>query len=87
VAAQSADPDSTLSFYQAALAVRRTFSTTAGDDVELLDAEPDVVVFRRGDITCHLNCGLTPVDVPEGRILLCSGATPGAPDTATWLQV
>jgi alpha-glucosidase len=87
VAAQSADPDSTLSFYQAALAVRRTFSTTAGDDVGLLDAEPDVVVFRRGDITCHLNCGLTPVEVPEGRILLCSGATPGAPDTATWLQV
>jgi alpha-glucosidase len=87
VEAQAADPQSTLAFYRSALATRRTFATSAGDDVELLDAEPDVVAFRRGDIICHLNCGVTPVDVPKGRVLLCSGSTPGAPDSATWLQV
>jgi alpha-glucosidase len=87
VEAQAADPASTLSFYQAALAVRRTFATTAGDDVVLLDAGPDVVAFRRGDIVCHLNCGVSAVAVPDGRVLLCSGRRPGDPDTATWLQV
>jgi alpha-glucosidase len=86
VEAQAADPDSTLAFYRSALATRRGFAGTAGDEVELLDSEPDVVAFRRGDIICHLNCGLTPVDVPDGEVLLCSGPTPGAPDTATWLQ-
>ena len=33
VAAEEADPDSTLAFYRAALEARRTFATTAGDDV------------------------------------------------------
>ena len=37
VEAQAGDPESTLAFYRAALAARRTFATTAGDDVELLD--------------------------------------------------
>ena len=87
VEAQADDPDSTLAFYRSALGTRRGFAETAGDEVELLDAEPDVVAFRRGDIVCHLNCGVTPVDVPDGEVLLCSGATPGAPDTATWLRV
>ena len=86
VEAQAADPESTLAFYRSALAVRRDFATTAGDEVELLDAEPDVVAFRRGEIICHLNCGLTPVGVPDGKVLLCSGTTPGAPDTTTWIQ-
>ena len=37
VEAQQADPDSTLSFYRAALAARRTYATPAGEIVELLD--------------------------------------------------
>ena len=87
VAAQADDPKSTLSFYRSALAKRRSFAETAGDSVELLDKGPDVVAFRRGNLVCHLNCGVTPVDVPQGTVLLCSGPTPGAPDTATWLEV
>jgi alpha-glucosidase len=86
VAAQSADPGSTLAFYRSVLAMRREVAVDAGDEVELLDAGQDVVAFRRGTLVCHLNCGVTPVDVPEGRVVLCSGPTPGAPDTTTWLQ-
>ncbi len=41
--AEAADPDSTLEFYRAALSVRRTFATTAGDDVEMLSVDPDVL--------------------------------------------
>ncbi|MFC4782983.1 glycoside hydrolase family 13 protein [Nocardioides sp. MAHUQ-72] len=87
--AQEADPESTLSFYRAALAVRRTFATTAGDDVELLDLGADVLAFRRGPVTAVLNCGSTPVDLPEGDVLLASGHVEGGrlpADTAVWLR-
>jgi alpha-glucosidase len=86
VAAESADPESTLAFYRKALTVRRTAATHAGDDVEIVSTDRDVLVFRRGALTCHLNCGSSPVDVPPGEVLLCSGDTPGAADTATWLR-
>jgi alpha-glucosidase len=86
VAAQAADPDSTLSFYRRALAVRRTFANAAGEEIEVLPTDDDVLAFRRGDIVCHLNCGTAAVAVPDGEVLLCSGPTPGAPDTATWLR-
>ena len=84
VAAQESDPDSTLNFYREALRVRRTFAETAGDAVDV-DVTGDVLVFRRGALVCHLNAGTTDAAVPEGEVLLCSGPTPGAPDTATWL--
>lgn len=85
--AQEGDPDSTLSFYRAALAARRTFATTAGDDVELLDLGADVVAFRRGPVTAVLNCGSAPVALPEGDVLMASGpvSTELPPDTAVWL--
>ena len=84
---QEADPDSTLSFYRTALATRRTFAHTAGDDVELLDLGADVLAFRRGPVTVVLNCGTEPVELPAGRVLMASGpvgATLPA-DTAVWL--
>ena len=87
VEAESADPDSTLSFYRAALAARRTFATTAGDQVELLDDGDDVLAFRRGPVTVVLNCGTEPVDLPAGEVLMASGPV-GAElpaDTAVWL--
>jgi alpha-glucosidase len=87
VAAQEGDPDSTLSFYRAALAARRTFATSAGDEVELLDLGADVLAFRRGPVTVVLNCGSTPVPLPDGDVLLASGPVDTAlpPDTAAWL--
>lgn len=87
VEAETGDDGSTLEFYRAALAVRRTFATTAGDDVEMLDLGPDVVAFRRGPVTAVLNCGTTPVPLPEGDVLMASGpvAAELAPNTAVWL--
>jgi len=84
VAAQETDPASTLAFYREALRVRRTFAETAGDEVSV-EVDGDVLVFRRGQLVCHLNAGTTPARVPAGEVLLCSGTTPGAPDTATWM--
>ena len=87
VAAQAADPASTLAFYRAALAARRTFSENAGDGIELVDAGTDVVCFRRGPITVALNCGTEPVALPAGEVLIASGPVGGKlpPDTAVWL--
>jgi alpha-glucosidase len=88
VAAQSEDPDSTLAFYRAALAARREFATTAGEEVELLDAGIDVLAFRRGELTVVLNCGTAPVDLPAGEVVIASapvsGELPG--NTAVWLR-
>lgn len=87
VEAETGDDSSTLEFYRAALAVRRTFAATAGDDVEVLDLGADVVAFRRGPVTAVLNCGATPVPLPEGRVLIASGPVDGTlpADTAVWL--
>jgi alpha-glucosidase len=87
VAAEEADSDSTLSFYRAALAVRRTFATTAGDAVEMLDLGVDVLAFRRGPVTVVLNCGTDPVALPAGEVILASGPVDGKlpADTAVWL--
>ncbi len=78
-AAQHGDPASTLEFYRRALALRRTFSATAGPTVELLDRGPDVLAFRRGPITAILNCGTTPVPLPEGELLIASSPLPSGP--------
>lgn len=88
VAAQTGDPASTLEFYRAALAARRTFATTAGDDVELLDAGADVLAFRRGPVTVVLNCGAETVPLPAGDVLVASGSLEGGlpSDTAVWLS-
>jgi alpha-glucosidase len=88
-AAEADDPASTLAFYRRALEVRRTFATTAGDDVEMLDLGDDVLAFRRGPITTVLNCGEEPVDLPAGEVLLASGPVDGGtlpPDTAAWVR-
>ena len=87
VAAEEGDPDSTLEFYRAALATRRTFATTVGDDVELLDLGTDVLAFRRGPVTVVLNCGTEPVALPDGDVVMSSGPVGDTlpPDTAVWL--
>ena len=54
--------------------------------MEILPSQPEELLFRRGGVLCHLNCGDEALDVPEGRVLICSGTDPGAPDTATWIS-
>ncbi len=88
VEAQSDDPGSMLSFYRAALAHRRTFATTAGDAVTMLDLGADVLAFRRGSLTVVLNCGSDPVPLPDGTVLFASGPVSDGvlpADTAVWL--
>jgi alpha-glucosidase len=89
VAAQDADPDSTLSFYRAALAARRKLALAAGDDVAMLDLGTDVLAFRRGVLTVVLNCGTEGVELPAGDIAAASGKLEGrllGADTAVWLR-
>ncbi|CAA9371116.1 DUF3459 domain-containing protein, partial [uncultured Nocardioides sp.] len=89
VAAQAGTAGSTLELYRSALATRRTFAHTAGDDVEMLDLGEDVLAFRRGPLTVALNCGTAPVPLPAGEVIASSGDLPGGvlpPDTAVWLR-
>lgn len=88
VEAQAADPGSTLAFYRDALRIRREFAWTAGDKVDVLDSGDDVLILRRGPLTVVLNCGTTPVELPDGELLLASGPVEGTlpANTAAWLR-
>jgi alpha-glucosidase len=89
VAAQEADPDSTLAFYKAALAARRKHTTELTEEIELLDAGPDLLAFTRGGLTVVLNAGVESVPLPEGDVLVVSSELAGRelpPDTAVWLS-
>jgi alpha-glucosidase len=86
---QDADPTSTLAFYRTALAARRSFATTAGDRVDGLEVDGDVLTFRRGPVTVVLNTGTTAVELPAGDVLASSGPLVGdrlPADTAVWLR-
>lgn len=78
VAAQSGDPDSTLEFYRAALAVRGTHPALGGGgSVTWLESPEGVLAFRRdaagGSFVCVVNTTGAPVEVPcHGRMLLAS---------------
>ncbi|WP_426242279.1 alpha-amylase family glycosyl hydrolase [Nocardioides sp. LHG3406-4] len=89
VEAQTRAEGSTLEFYRAALAARRTFAATAGEDVEMIGDDEAVLAFRRGPVTVVLNCGTAPAALPPGDVFAASGDLPGGvlpPDTAVWLR-
>ena len=86
---QDGDPDSMLTLYKQALALRDEHCRD-DEDAEFLDLGRDVVAFRRSSgLTCVVNMGSHPVDLPEGDVLLASGPTghDGVldPDDAVWL--
>jgi len=60
---QAGDPASMLAWYQALIALRRTLD----GDVEVLDAAPGVVAFRRGKHVIALNLGGEPQPPPAVR--------------------
>jgi len=70
--AQEGDPFSTLAFYRQALALRRHLVASLPDKLEWLNAPATALFFRRGSLTCALNCGENPVRLPPGRPLLTS---------------
>ncbi|MEQ6900650.1 glycoside hydrolase family 13 protein [Nocardioides sp. YIM 152588] len=87
VTAQSADPDSTLSFYRRALAARREHLTGATDDA-VATTRGNVLEVRRGDLRVLLNAGKRSVRLPAGEVLISSGPVGPSlpPNTAVWLR-
>ncbi len=88
VAAQQADPRSTLRWYQNVLRARRDL---VGASVEIVDLGPDVLAFRRGDLLVLVNCGASAVPLPAGEVIASSDPsqpdpTSLEPDSAVWIR-
>ena len=88
--AQEYDAGSFLALYRAAADARRDFlATSPGAAIHWLEMGPEVLAFRRGQLTCVLNLGAEPVALPAGTLLLAS--EPGicdvlATDQAAWVE-
>jgi alpha-glucosidase len=89
---QRADPDSTLSLFRQAIALRHSRTEFRGTTIEWLDSPADTVVLRLDSgLVCALNAGRRPTALPEGpqgTVLLTSGPLADGtlpPDTAAWL--
>jgi alpha-glucosidase len=93
VARELADPDSTLALYTRALRLRHQLQS----DEQLHwtdDCKEDVIAFTRPNgWTSVTNFGASPVPLPAGEVVLCSGALDDArgrrmlpPDTTAWLH-
>jgi alpha-glucosidase len=91
VAAQRADPGSTLSLYRAALALRRTVLRPTDAPLTWVDAGEGVLAFQRGPgFRCMVNLSAGPMPMPgDGRVVLASGPCRDhlPPDTAAWLVI
>jgi alpha-glucosidase len=92
VEAQSADPNSMLSLYRAALAHRRESDDLRSESLDWLDLGEHAIAFRRGARTVVVaNLGTTPLALPAHRELILSstpldgGELP--PDSTAWLAV
>ncbi|MGO4594831.1 alpha-amylase family glycosyl hydrolase [Leifsonia sp. 2TAF2] len=85
---QEGVPGSTLSMYQQALELRRRYDL-AFHDPEWIDLGGDTLAFHSGDVTVVVNFGADPVRLPEGDLLLASGAVLEdrmlPRDTTVWL--
>ncbi|MCQ3814051.1 MAG: glycoside hydrolase family 13 protein [Acidimicrobiia bacterium] len=88
VAAQTDDPQSSLSLYRQALALRKAWLNDT-DTFEMLDMGKNVLAFQRGNsFVCIVNMGIAPIDVPVGKVLLTSAALINGQlptDTAAWV--
>jgi alpha-glucosidase len=89
--AEAADPSSMLSFYKAALHVRRDEPALGDGELAWVVSLADVIAFSRGSgFTCVVNLSPEPVPLPRHEsVLLASGPITGdllLPDTAVWLR-
>jgi alpha-glucosidase len=92
VEAESSAPDSMLSLYREALAVRRASAELRSESLSWIDLGADAIAFRRGEAFVSItNLGTTPLALPPHRELILSsaplarGALP--PDSTAWLAV
>lgn len=94
---QTDDPNSMLSLYRAALALRRQEHALATGDLRWLDDAqlgPHVLAFVRGeDLACVANMGEVPVPLPRASTVLLATEPDLArdwllgPDAAAWLRL
>ncbi|MCC3301390.1 glycoside hydrolase family 13 protein [Arthrobacter sp. zg-Y895] len=87
VSAQEQDGDSNLNFYRRALELRG--KQQGPEELDWLDSPATVLHFRRpGGWQSITNFGAEAIQLPEGSVLLSSGALEGGllpPDTTVWL--
>lgn len=90
VEAQEADPESTLALYRRTFALRRAEHDLHTAPLAWLPSSPDVLAFARGGVTCVVNLGPEPVELPPHQdVLLLSGPLDAGRlprDTAGWLR-
>ncbi|GEL95220.1 glycoside hydrolase family 13 protein [Cellulomonas composti] len=90
VAAQSADATSMLHLYRDVLARRRAEPCLGDGTLTWLESSDEVLAFSRGDVTCVVNLGIEPADLPAHTdVLLTSGQLVAGRlprDTAAWLR-
>jgi alpha-glucosidase len=85
---QHDDPASTLELYRAALALRSQYALGTGSVTWREGFPHEVVALRNGAVTVIANTGTKPIELPEGRLVLASGALDGTSlpvDTTVWL--
>ena len=88
VEAEDGDPESTLTMYRAALALRRELNS--GDSMKWVDSPANTLHVDRGN-GWHIvtNFGQEPIAMPAGKLVLCSADCDGdeLPGNATaWLK-
>jgi alpha-glucosidase len=90
VAAEEADPGSTLHLYRAALRLRHNLPELRTGEFEWADAPVGALAYRRDGVGVVLNAGEDAIALPPGEVLLSSGpladgSLPG--NTAVWLRL
>ncbi|MFL2000882.1 glycoside hydrolase family 13 protein [Microbacterium sp. A1-JK] len=86
--AQQGEPTSTLSLYETMLSERRARGLGAGTLSWVDGAGAGVLSFRNGDLHVLTNIGATPIELPEGTVVVASEPLEGRqlpPDTTVWL--
>jgi alpha-glucosidase len=91
VRAQSGDPDSTLSLYREALALRRALAATLPENLTWLTSGEGVLTFARGpELICVVNFSAHPVPLPpHEHVLLTSEPLQDSrlpSDACAWLR-
>jgi alpha-glucosidase len=83
VAAQRADPASTLSLYRAALAQQPS------GGFAWHESPPGMLAWDRDGVACVVNFDAAPVELPDGELLVASAPVDDGlpPDTAAWVRV
>jgi alpha-glucosidase len=91
VEAEEADHGSMLWLYRDALHLRRSLEELHGADHRWLDLGDTVLAFARGEhFACVVNFGSSPIDLPDGDLLLSSVPLDGntlPTDASAWLHL